>query len=161
MCNKQTVDLVKHYEGCHLQAYICPTGHPTIGYGFTRNVKMGDEWTHAQAEESLVEELTITGRYIRENLKDAKIEPNHCQVGAFVSLAYNIGFTGWLNSTARRRFIDGDIAGAGQAILMWNKGTVNGEKVVLKGLQRRRLSELELFNCLNAQLNQECPACGV
>lgn len=161
MCNKQTVDLVKHFEGCHLEAYICPTGHATIGYGFTKGVKLGDEWTQEQAEKSLVDELTITARYIRENLKEGKVKPNMCQIGAFVSLAYNIGFTGWLNSTARKRFLEGNIAGAGQAILMWNKGTVNGKKVVLEGLRRRRLAELELFNCLNAELDQECPACGV
>jgi lysozyme len=58
-----------------------------------------------------------------------------------VSLAYNIGPGAFARSTALRRFNEGDIQGAADAMLMWNKA---GGKV-LRGLQRRRDAERRLF----------------
>ncbi len=44
-----------------------------------------------------------------------------------------------------RLYRRGDKRGAGEAFLAWNKATVNGRKVVLKGLNRRREAERALF----------------
>jgi len=35
------LEIVKFYEGLKLKAYLCPAGIPTIGYGHTKNVKLG------------------------------------------------------------------------------------------------------------------------
>lgn len=37
----------------NLKAYLCPAGRPTIGYGFTSGVKMGDTMTAEEAEVAL------------------------------------------------------------------------------------------------------------
>ena len=58
-----------------------------------------------------------------------------------VSLCYNIGPTGFKNSTVVRKLNDNDYSGASNAILMWNKA---GGKVS-KGLVNRRNAERELF----------------
>jgi len=70
---------------------------------------------------------------------------NDNQFGAFVSLAYNIGPGAFSRSSALRRFNEGKVALAAEAILAWNKATVNGRKVVLRGLARRREAEKALF----------------
>ena len=49
--------LIKKFEGCEMRAYTCAAGVPTIAYGRTKNVKMGDTCTKEQAEEWLKEEI--------------------------------------------------------------------------------------------------------
>ena len=39
------IDLIKRFEGCRLTAYRCAAGVPTIGYGHTEGVKMGQRIT--------------------------------------------------------------------------------------------------------------------
>ena len=39
------IDLIKHFEGCELEAYQCAAGVWTIGYGHTKGVQPGDEWS--------------------------------------------------------------------------------------------------------------------
>ena len=37
--------LIKKFEGCELEAYLCPAGKWTIGYGHTKNVQKDDHWS--------------------------------------------------------------------------------------------------------------------
>ncbi len=67
------------------------------------------------------------------------------QCAAIISLVYNIGATAFLNSTVLKRIQAGDIQGAGNAFLMFNKARVNGVLTELKGLTNRRKAERELF----------------
>jgi lysozyme len=81
----------------------------------------------------------------------AKIDPlikrpiNENERGAFLSLAYNIGPSAFSGSSALKYFNEGNKAEAASRIQLWNKGTVNGRKVVLNGLVRRRAAERALF----------------
>ena len=52
--------LIKNFEGLRLTAYKCPAGVPTIGYGHTKNVKMGDVITLEQANSYLLQDLKGT-----------------------------------------------------------------------------------------------------
>ena len=48
------LNLIKHYEGLELNAYLDPVGIPTIGYGDTGpHVAMGQIITEAEAERRL------------------------------------------------------------------------------------------------------------
>ena len=47
------LELIKHFEGCELEAYKCPAGVWTIGYGHIKGVSEGMTSTEAQAEEML------------------------------------------------------------------------------------------------------------
>ena len=55
--SQRGIDLIKQFEGLELTAYHCSAGVPTIGYGHTRGVSLGDTCTEAQAEAMLVKDL--------------------------------------------------------------------------------------------------------
>lgn len=142
--NRETIDLIKEFEGLRLKAYYCPAGVLTIGYGYTNKagygpgVKPGDVWTEQQAEEMLIEGIDRFARKVHVLLK-RNATPN--QFGAMVSLAYNIGLGSFARSTCLRLFNEGDIKGSADALTWFNKA--NGK--VLKGLVRRRGAEAALF----------------
>ena len=54
---KKGLELIKHFEGCELKAYLCPAGVWTIGYGHTKGVKEGDVITAEEADAMLLAEL--------------------------------------------------------------------------------------------------------
>ena len=137
------IALVKEFEGCKLNAYLCPANVWTIGYGATGvGIKSGLVWTQEQAESDLTRTLSLTALALDSLLKKPA---NQNQKDAMVSLIYNIGQSAFKNSTVLRMFNSGNYTLAADAFLMWNKATVHGEKVVLAGLQRRRVAERELF----------------
>jgi lysozyme len=146
--NEATVDLVKKWEGFRADAYLCPAGVWTIGYGVTAGAgigvdpKPGDRVTREQADRHLRAALERFARQIRPGIT-ATINDN--EFGAFLSLAYNIGAGGFLRSSALRHFNAGDKAKAAAAIRLWNKATVNGKRQVLQGLVNRRAEEVALF----------------
>ena len=51
------IDLLKHFEGCELEAYQDSVGVWTIGYGHTKDVEKGMKITQELAEHMLKEEL--------------------------------------------------------------------------------------------------------
>jgi hypothetical protein len=62
-----------------------------------------------------------------------------------VSLCYNIGIDAFTKSSVVRLFNAGDTMGASRAFLLWNKGTIKGKKVFIRGLADRRADEQRLF----------------
>ena len=60
------IDLIKHFEGCETEAYLCPAGVWTIGYGHIKGVQEGDVITEQQAHDMLVEELEEYEGYIKD-----------------------------------------------------------------------------------------------
>ena len=139
------LDLIKEFEGLRLDAYLDPVGIVTIGYGYTNEagfgpgVSMGDTWTAQQAEDMLREGVHRFANNIQPHFT---IKPNPDQFGAFVSLAYNIGWQSFVKSTALKRWNAGDVEGAAEAVTWWNKA---GGKV-LRGLVRRREAEAALIS---------------
>ena len=138
------LELIKEFEGLRLEAYRDPVGIVTIGYGYTNGagygpgVQMGDTWTAQQAEDMLREGVMRFANNIQPHFT---IKPNPDQFGAFVSLAYNIGWQSFIKSTALKRWNSGDVKGAAEAVTWWNKA---GGKV-LRGLTRRREAEAALI----------------
>ena len=136
--------LLKKFEGCVLKAYKCPAGVWTIGFGNTfyedgTKVKEGDVITQQRADELakyIVEQFATS---IRAMIKQPL---NENQFSACVSLAYNIGTGGFKKSSVLRKVNanpnDPTIA---DSFRLWNKGG----GVILKGLVRRRESEIELY----------------
>lgn len=141
--------LIKQFEGCRLQAYDDatgkplasddkPVGIPTIGWGRTRGVRPGMVCTQAQADAWFDQEI---GRVTDGVIDLLRRDPTDNQLGAMVSLAYNIGLAGFARSTVLKAFNRGDNESAARAFGLWNKskGRVN------RGLTRRRKAESELF----------------
>jgi len=150
--NQKGIDLVKHFEGCYLKAYKCPAGVWTIGYGHTSGVKEGMEITKVEAEIMLINDLNKVAIMIEKFLPKTL---NDNQFSALVSFAFNCGVGALESSTALKRIRQGDMEGAADALTLWNKATVNGKKVVLKGLVRRREAEKQLFLEFEKKPNQD------
>ena len=132
------IELIKHFEGCELEAYKCPAGVWTIGYGHIKGVKEGMTITESQAEEMLKSELNEYEGYIN-NLVTAELNQN--QFDAMVSWVYNLGGGNLKASTLLKVLNAGDYDGVPAQMLRWNKA---GGKV-LEGLTRRRQAEADLF----------------
>lgn len=146
--NQRTINLIKEFEGFRAEAYRDAAGVLTIGYGTTAAADVGIvpvpgmTITKAEAEWYLQKAVNKFAGQVEAMLT---APANDNQFGAFVSLAYNIGPGAFSRSSALRRFNEGKTALAAEAILAWNKATVNGRKQVLRGLARRREAEKALF----------------
>jgi lysozyme len=135
------IDLIKQFEGLRLRAYPDPgSGRApwTIGYGTTRGVRPGMVITKAQAEEMLRRDL----REIEEAVNDlVTVEISQSMFDALMSFAYNVGVGNLRRSTLLRKLNQGDLEGAADQLLRWNRARGR----VLPGLTRRRIAERDLF----------------
>lgn len=135
------VDLIKSFEGFRSQAYVCPAGVWTIGYGHTGpDVKPDSRLERQRAEILLRKDLV---RFEDAVKRLVKIKLNQNQFDALVSFAYNLGAGALEESTLLKRLNAGErpCDVAKEEMPRWNKA--NGKP--LSGLTRRRLAEVELF----------------
>jgi len=151
------IDLIKEFEGYlkrttdgGCEAYRCPAGVWTIGWGCTEGVKPGMVWTREQAEFALRRELA---RFEAAVNRLVSVPINQHQFDALVSFAYNCGEGALAKSTILKRLNAGDMAGAASAFSMWTKG---GGRV-LPGLVRRRQRESALFLSESAPIPVDAP----
>lgn len=137
--NEEGLKLLKKFEGCKLKTYRCVAGILTIGYGHTgKDVTEGMTITKAQAEELLLKDLERFEAGVEDLLK-VKVSEN--QFSALVSFAYNIGLNALSGSTLLKKLNAGDIIGAADQFLRWNRAA--GKEV--QGLTNRRNAERDLF----------------
>mgnify|MGYP003144048138 FL=1 len=136
--SQEGVNLIKKFEGFEEEAYKCPAGVWTIGYGHTKDVMKGDFWSEAYAEHMLEVELEEYSEYINDLVE---VELNQNQFDALVSWVYNLGPTNLKSSTLLKVLNEGDFDEVPRQIRRWNKAS--GE--VLEGLVRRREAEALLF----------------
>ncbi|MBE5885021.1 MAG: lysozyme [Lachnospiraceae bacterium] len=133
------VALVAKYEGCQLQAYRCPAGVWTIGYGHTQGVQPGQKlFSMEEARKLLKADLQKYADYVNEYVHNGTIQfaLNQNQFDALTSFCYNCG-KGNLKTLVAGR----DAATVADKMLLYNKG---GGKI-LAGLTRRREEEQKLF----------------
>lgn len=132
------LSIIKHFEGLKLEAYKCPGDVPTIGWGHTRGVRMGQKISVAQAEVFLDHDYQEAEDAVKE-LVTVPLTTN--QLGALVSLVFNIGVGAFRGSTLRRKLNTGDYAGAADEFDRWV--FASGKR--LQGLVLRRKVEKTLF----------------
>lgn len=130
--------LIREFEGLRLEAYKCPAGIWTIGFGTTQGVRPGMKISSVQAEEMLRRDLTSFESNVR-NL--VKVPLNQNQFDALICFVYNIGINAFAKSTFLRKLNAKDYAGAANQFTRWNKA----DGKVLAGLTRRREAEKKLF----------------
>ena len=129
--------LIKKYEGCRLEAYRCPAGLWTIGWGSTfyvsgQKVKQGDKITQEDADSLLM--------WYCSHIKLPNIQLTTNQKIALYSLIYNIGQAAFDKSKCKKAIEEHDWR---TAYKEWTWTTAKG--VELKGLVKRRNDEKELF----------------
>ena len=130
--------LIKEFEGVRLAAYLDSVGVPTIGYGHTKGVQMGDTCTEEQADQ-----------WLREDCADAEDCVNSAvsvpltqhEFDALVSFVFNLGCGNFRKSTLLRKLLDSDYDGCCLEFRKWDKA--GGQ--TLAGLTRRRYAEAKLF----------------
>ncbi len=132
------IDLIKEYEGCELESYLCPAGVWTVGYGHTQGVEEGQTITEHQADVMLIADLAKFERCVNAHLE---VPVTQSQFDALVAFSFNVGCQAFRKSTLLRMLNEGDDVGASQQFVRWDKA---GGKV-LAGLTRRREAERDLF----------------
>jgi lysozyme len=133
-------------EGLRQKAYKDPVGIPTVCFGSTKGVKMGDFRTVDECKALLTKEMM-----------DVISTVDRCQPGlptevlaAFSDAAYNLGATiacDTSKSTAARLLKAKDYRSACNQLPRWDKARVAGVMVALPGLTKRRAMERDL--CLS------------
>lgn len=126
---------ITQYEGYTDHAVIPVAGDkPTIGFGTTGGVQLGDKTTPPAALARALRDVT----QFEGALKQCVHVPLYqYEYDAYVSLAYNIGSGNFCASTLVRKLNAGDYAGACAEISRWDK--FQGRP--LPGLTARRARE--------------------
>lgn len=136
--NLAGLEIIKSEEGFVPHAYYCPAGVLTIGYGFTKGVKLGQTISREEAERRLIQELEEYEEGVSEVIK-VGISEN--QFSALVSFTFNIGVTAFAGSTLARMINQGKITEAADQFDRW----IRGGGRILSGLIQRRNREKTLY----------------
>ena len=130
--------LIKKFEGCRLESYLCPAGYWTIGYGHIKGVTENQTITQEVANIYLDNDIQEFEAYV-EGMVSVPLSQN--EFDALVCWTFNLGPTNLGSSTLLKVLNQGKKEAAPFQIKRWNKS--NGE--VLEGLVRRREAEALLF----------------
>lgn len=138
------IALIKSYEKCVLHAYM-PTPHdvPTIGWGHTAGVAMGDTCTQEEADAWLLADLAWVEECVNKHVTAQVLQQ---EFDALCSLCFNIGCKQFSGSTLVKLLNSNNFDAASKEFGRWNKQ--HGE--VLAGLTNRRAKEAQLFESANA-----------
>lgn len=140
--------LIQEFEGCHLDAYLCPAGVATIGWGNTRYsdgrpVKLGDKINRIEADMMLRQEVDRIAGKLKADVPHWSAMSDE-QRSALVSFAYNLG-AGFYGAegfeTISKRLREKDWAAVPAAMLLYRNPGSKFEA----GLRRRREAEGRLW----------------
>lgn len=131
-------ELIKQFEGLRLEAYLCPAGIWTIGYGHTSGVSPNSFITIQEADEYLHRDVAT----IEMQLNKLNLSLRQCQWDAIVSFVFNVGIGNFKASTLLAKIrINPDDNSIIDEFLRW----VYANGKVIRGLQKRRLTEMKLY----------------
>jgi lysozyme len=133
------VGIIGGYEGLRTHAYRDVVGVPTVCFGETRGVKMGDVYTVDECKAMLGDALIEFETGMRKCMIRPDSVPDKPYV-AFLSFTYNVGVGAFCKSTLARKVNSGDLRGACNELPKWNRA---GGRVI-RGLTIRRAEERKL-----------------
>lgn len=126
--------LVGGFEGLRTVAYRDVVGVPTVCFGETENVRMGQSFSVPECEDKLAARIIEFDDAVTACLGAT---PQRGPRTAFVSLAYNIGTRAFCGSTLARKYRAGDLEGACAELDRW----VFAKGIKWPGLVKRRAQE--------------------
>lgn len=146
MLENKSLELLIELEGEHLEAYLCPSGIPTIGVGLTtypdgRKVKLGDTITKEQSREYLKQTLVEFEKQV-VMLLDGLPLPRKA-LDALIIFSFNVGVGSFAKSSLLKE-IKKNRNNLKEIEKQFNRWVYSGDKV-LQGLIIRRLKEYELY----------------
>jgi lysozyme len=128
---------VADFEGLRQHAYHDAVGVPTICYGSTQGVYIGQHKTKAECDALLQQAL---GHFLAVIDRHVTVAMPETRRAALASFAYNVGEGAFRRSTLLRKLNAGDTVGACNELRRWVYA--GGKK--LRGLVRRREEERKL-----------------
>ena len=136
--SQKLIEYIKKAEGCRLSAYPDAKGVMTIGYGHTKNVKVGDRISQSQAEQYLKDDL----RQFEAVVDKVRNVNTQGRYDALVDFVYNCGPTNFAKSTLKKYIEAGKATWMIQEqFLLW----VNSGGKKLGGLVSQRIWEAARF----------------
>lgn len=138
----QGQELVKKHEGLRMAAYYDVAKVPTICYGSTRDVWIGQRASPQECDERLRRDLSVAGKAVARHVKRPISQR---QYDALVSFTFNMGGGALASSTLLKRINAGDCHGAARQFDRWVYAGPPGAKVIYPGLVKRRADERALF----------------
>jgi lysozyme len=133
--------LVAGFEGLRLWAYNDPVGIPTICYGSTSGVRLGQTKTKEECDRLLKNELLV---YAAAVDKLVKVPMPDTRRAALISFTYNVGIMNFERSALLRKLNSYQTVSACNEMLRW----VYAKGKKLPGLVKRREAERDL--CLRS-----------
>jgi lysozyme len=133
------IALVGSFEGLRTYAYRDPIGIPTVCFGETRGVKMGDKHSVAECKNMLGTRLIEFETGMTRCMINPAAVPNGAYT-AFLSFTYNVGTGAFCKSTLNKKLNAGDLRGACNELLKWDRAG----GIRLPGLTNRRRAEQKL-----------------
>lgn len=122
-------------------------GKPTIGYGDTsQNLIYKGKMSESEARTQLIKKLKVLDQHLSQTYPFyKKMTPN--QKTALLSFTYNLGKTFIETGTKKMKnaLLRGDFKTMAEEMLDCNNVTIDGKKVPVKGLTRRRHAERRLI----------------
>jgi lysozyme len=140
--SRSAVELIKAFEGFRAKAAHLDDGRWTIGYGHTLTAREGAELAEPDAEALLLYDLIGPTHAVNEFVF-APLTQN--QFDALTSFVFNIGVRAFRGSPTLRRLNEGRPLEAAMAMELWRKADLEGERIVIDALVRRRAAEKALF----------------
>ena len=153
--SEKGIQLIKHFEGCHLKPYLCPALLWTVGYGhvlypeqnrlplaqrksYNLKIEHFRNWEQSEVDALLKQDLQ---RFERGVLRYITVPLKQNEFDALVSFSFNLGLGTLQRSSIRSKLNRGDKEGAIKTLLKYCRA---GGKI-LRGLERRRAAEADLF----------------
>ena len=143
------LNVIKNFEGLVLHPYRDAVGVVTIGYGSTRwgtgrPISMDDPPIDEETANNLL--LYAVNNIIPDLTEMVKATLNQNQTDALISFAYNVGTGGLHGSTLLKRVnVNPSDPTIRNAFMLWDKGHVDGQLVVIPDLAIRRKQEADLY----------------
>lgn len=107
--------VVKHNEGYSGDAYLDSAGIPTICFGETKGVKMGQKRSLSDCQKQLIQSV---GEHAQALVGLPESLPDVVVLGS-IDMAYNVGVAGFAGSKVHRYLSYGEVDAAGKAVLEW------------------------------------------
>ena len=138
MVSQLLINKLMEMEGLRQEAYVDAVGVLTIGYGHTKNVRMGDKISKYWAKELLMQDLAE----VEKQVKALGVAKTQGQLDALVSFAFNLGIGNLKRSTLLKCIKEQrSMREIKRQFMRW----VYADNKILKGLQRRREWEAKRF----------------
>lgn len=146
--------VIKHNEGLSLPAYRDSAGVPTICYGETKGVKMGQRATLSACQKQLIQSA---GEHAKA-LDGLPMQLSDVALVGSIDFIYNVGVAGFNGSAVKRHLKSLNYAAAAKTVLDWRYISKYQQKSPGTGWVYKGSSRWT-FDCsqyINGQRNKVC-----